>query len=175
LSDASSIARLHVSIWRDTYRDLAPTEVFRAFDEPLRLARWIEILSNPSPGQTVLLAEVGGQIVGLGAAGAPSHEGFGDRGEVRSLYVDPRFQRLGIGRTLIQRLAQHLFDLGFRGVALSVVVGNDSAIAFYQSLGGCLAGRFTDPGPIWRSENFIIEWNDLSALLARISLKPSSS
>jgi len=47
-----------------------------------------------------------------------------------------------------------------------VVNGNDHAIAFYQHLGGQRIGRYTDPGPIWRSDNLVYAWDDLTALAA---------
>lgn len=53
---------------------------------------------------------------------------------------------------------------GYSGAALGVVAGNDGAVAFYQALGGRLAGRYLDPGPLWRSENLIFVWDELSEL-----------
>ena len=48
-----------------------------------------------------------------------------------------------------------------------VVVGNAPAIAFYEALGGRKAGAYTDPGPMWRSENLFYVWDDLAPLMAR--------
>ncbi|MBB3382073.1 MULTISPECIES: hypothetical protein [unclassified Rhizobium] len=36
--DVADIARLHRAIWCDTYRDLAPAEVYRVLDEDYRRA-----------------------------------------------------------------------------------------------------------------------------------------
>lgn len=84
----------------------------------------------------------------------------------RSSSVDPGFKRRGIGRTLLARLATHLQTMRYRGAALSVVKGNDAAIAFYASLNGRLAGEYVDAGPIWRSRNIVMVWDDFASLVS---------
>ena len=163
--DAAVMASLHVTVWRETCRTLAPPEAFRKLDEAHRQARWAATLAEPRRDQLVLLAEQGDRLVGIGSVGAPSHAVFEGRGEIRSLYVDPSLKRQGLGRRLMRELARHLADLHYPGAALSVVAGNEPAIAFYRSLGGRMAGRFIDPGAIWRSDNIIFVWDDLSLLL----------
>ncbi|MEZ2219306.1 N-acetyltransferase family protein [Rhizobium sp. RCC_161_2] len=163
--DAAAIANLHVAIWRETYRTLTTPEAFRTLDEAYRQVRWTATLSDPGRDQLVLLAEQNGRLVGIGAAGAPSLALFEGRGEIRSLYVDPAIKRQGVGRRLMRELALHLAALNYPGAALGVVVGNDPAIAFYQLLGGKMSERYTDPGPVWRSENIVFVWDDLSLLM----------
>lgn len=164
VADAPAIAALHVASWRAAYRNLAPAEVFAAMDEPLRLRRWTVTLSMPRDRQAVLLAERAGRLVGMGMAASPSDAVFGARGEISSLYLDPAVQRLGLGRRLMAALAARIAGWGYDGAALGVVVGNEPAIAFYQALGGRVAGRYLDPGPLWRSENLIFVWDELSEL-----------
>lgn len=163
--DAPAIARLHVAVWRQTYRDLAPAEAFATLDEAYRLERWRKKLAAPSADQLTLLAESAGRLVGIGAAGAASEPLFGRRGEIKFLYVDHQFQGRGIGRQLLRRLALHLRERHYPGAALSVVDGNLAATGFYQALGAKVIGRHIDPGPIWRSENIIMAWDDLGELL----------
>jgi ribosomal protein S18 acetylase RimI-like enzyme len=164
LADAQAIADFHVNVWRHTYRDLAPAQAHAVLDAHYRGRKWREKLASNDGDQLVLVAEIDGTIVGIGAAGAPSEPIFGGRGEIKFLYVDPGFKRRGIGRTLLARLATHLQKMRYRGAALSVVKGNDAAIAFYASLDGRLAGEYVDPGPIWRSHNIVMVWDDLASL-----------
>ncbi|SDA95640.1 GNAT family N-acetyltransferase [Sinorhizobium sp. NFACC03] len=159
-ADADAIAHFHVRVWRQTYRDLAPPEIYAALDENLRRNTWREKLAVADPDQIVLLAELEGRPVGIGAAGAPSDAIFGDLGEIKNLCVDPDVKRQGIGRLLLSRLALHLRERGFPGVGLSVVDGNEPAIAFYDAIGGKRAGEYTDAGPIWRSRNIVFVWAD---------------
>ncbi|MGO4194104.1 N-acetyltransferase family protein [Rhizobium sp. YAF28] len=166
IADAQSIAEFHVKVWRHTYATLAPAVAHATLDEAYRGQRWREKLASADADQMVLIAEANGQIVGIGAAGRPSEPIFGDRGEIKFLYVDPDSQRGGIGRALLARLAQHLKAREFRGAALGVVKGNAAAIAFYRALDGDLAGEFIDPGPVWRSENLVFVWDDVTPLMA---------
>jgi len=164
IDDAADIARLHRAVWCETYRDLAPANVYHTLDEDFRRARWSDMLANPRRHQGALLAEQENRLVGIGAIGAPSESAFEGRGEIRSLYIDPSVKRRGLGRRLMRELAAQLAAFGYSGAALGVVAGNEPAIAFYRSLGGRIIGRYTDPGPIWRSDNLIFVWDDLSLL-----------
>jgi ribosomal protein S18 acetylase RimI-like enzyme len=157
-ADADAIAHFHVRVWRQTYRELAPAEIYAALDENRRRNTWHETLSANNPDQIVLLAELEGMLVAIGAAGAPSAEIFGDLGEIKNLYVDPDLKRQGIGRLLLSKLASHLRERGFPGVGLGVVDGNVPAMAFYEALGGKRIGEYTDHGPIWRSQNIVFAW-----------------
>ncbi len=163
--DAEAIAHLHATVWSATCRELAPPEAFAALDEAHRLRGWKQRLANPNVDQLVLLAEADGRLVGMGAAGAASDPLYGGRGEIKFVYIDRDFQGQRIGRQLLKRLAQHLKARGYPGVALGVVDGNHAAIGFYQALGGRAIARQTDPGPIWRSENIIIAWDDCDDLM----------
>ena len=69
--------------------------------------------------------------------------------------------RVRSGPTCVRQLA----DWGYGGCALAVVVGNAPAMLFYERLGGRRAGGFTDPGPLWPSDNIVFVWDELSALI----------
>jgi ribosomal protein S18 acetylase RimI-like enzyme len=163
LEDAPAIAALHVAVSRVTYRDLAPPETLQRLDLAHRQARWTAMLQEGA--RVVLLAERGDRLVGIGSAGPASVPVLGDHAEVLHLYVDPGQARRGIGRTLMRHLARALQAQGFRSVALGVVEGNQAALEFYLKLGGQLAGSYTDPGPLWRSQNRVVIWDDLQTLL----------
>lgn len=164
LPDAPVVAALHHQVWRETYRDLATPEAWRAMTEELRLARWREILADRDPRRATLLAEDGGRLLAFGTACAPTEAIFAGRGEVRWLHVAAEARRAGLGRRLMSALAGQLQEWGYGGCALAVVMGNDPALAFYRSLGGREIGGYVDPGPLWRSENIVLAWDDLSAL-----------
>ncbi len=71
LSDAQAIARVHVDVWRETMRELASPSVIAALNEEHRLRYWTKKLSEAEPHQLVLMAEVKGEVVGIGAIGHP--------------------------------------------------------------------------------------------------------
>jgi len=166
--DAEAIAALHLAVWRATYCDLAPPAAYRTLgDLALRIVRWRETLADAGGARATLVVEAEGRLLGIGHCGPPSEAIFGARGEVKSLYVDRSVSRRGIGRRLLAGLVEALRDRAYAGMALGVVVGNAQAIAFYDALGGCALGRYTDPGPVWRSDNIAYGWDDLPGLLQR--------
>jgi ribosomal protein S18 acetylase RimI-like enzyme len=163
IEDAAEIAALHVAVSQATYRDLAPPETLQRLNLAHRTARWTELLQKGE--RIALVAERAGKIIGIGTAGAASVPELGTRGEILHLYVDPTHARAGIGSTLMRQLARALKAEGYKGIALGVVEGNQPAIDFYKKLGGRLAGSYIDPGPLWRSRNQIIIWDDIETLL----------
>jgi GNAT superfamily N-acetyltransferase len=103
-------------------------------------------------------------VIGIGGAGPPSQVLFGARGEFKHLYLDPEVQGRGLGRRMMAALAGRIAGWGYDGGALGVVEGNLPALGFYARLGGREIGRYADPGPIWRSDNIALAFDDLSAL-----------
>lgn len=170
-SDAAELARLHVAVWRETYRKLAPADAFAALDETRRLAFWQDKFAHPADQQCVLLAEIDGEFAGFTLASTSGNVEFGELAEIKLLYVDTQFARQGIGRCLLTEIAQRLKNSGFTGVGLGVVEENFPAIHFYTALGGKEGGRYTDSGPLWLSKNVIYAWDDIDQLLSS-SLKP---
>lgn len=165
LEDCERIAALHTRVWRATYREIAPAEVKRILTEEVRRERWRAILSAPVRGQVTLIAETGADAAGFALMAPATLPEFGDRHEVKYLYVDAAHQGRGIGRRLLAASARAAIADGASGLALGVLEGNDPAIAFYEHLGGRRIGRYTDPGPVWRSRNLIYAWDDPKLLL----------
>lgn len=165
-ADAEAIARLHVDVWRVAYRDLAPPAVFEALDVPRRLDLWRRVLTSDGAGRHVLVAEIDHRLVGFTGAFRDAAPAMGGRWEVKVLYVATDHARRGIGRALLGRVAGRLVGHAGEGVALGVVTGNAPALAFYEALGGRIVGRYTDPGPLWPSDNLIVAWDDVAALAA---------
>lgn len=168
LADAAAIARLHSAVWRETYRQLAPPEAFAALDEQRRLASWQNMLDGYE-GPSVFVVEHRRDVVGFCAFGYSELPGLPQKLEIKNLYISLAHQRQGIGRQLMGGVAHHLSTTGVHGVGLGVVIGNDPALAFYQSLGGRISGTYIDPGPLWRSQNHLVIWDDIPALVAATS------
>lgn len=157
-ADAAAIAPFHVRQWRAAYRDLAPLLAHQTLDEAHRLRGWAETLALPPPAG-VLLAHQGDTLAGFVTFGPPTHPVFARRGQISLLYVDPVFQGLGLGARLLRAAQARLADAGFPATALAVVEGNTPARAFYAAMGGTESARYTDPGPIWPSDNVLVVWD----------------
>ncbi len=163
-ADAPELARLHVEVWRATYRDLAPPAAVQALDGARRLAFWTRLLDGPEPPDSLILAERDGALAGFAFGGAATEEAFEGRAEIKNLYVGRAHARQGVGRRLLVALCRDLWARGAAGIGLGVVIGNDPAIAFYEAMGGRRHGGYRDPGPVWRSDNALYVWDDPRAL-----------
>ena len=157
-ADAGPIAAFHNRIWHETYGALAPPEAIAQLDEAHRLRQWARVLTLPPP-QGAVLAMDGARIAGLVSFGPPDHPLQGTRGAIGHLYVDRAARGTGLGRRLLLLAHERLAAAGFPGAALAVVRGNLAARGFYAALGGTEAAGFTDPGPLWTSDNLLITWD----------------
>jgi GrpB-like predicted nucleotidyltransferase (UPF0157 family) len=91
------------------------------------------------PGQTLLVAEENGTLVGFCHGGPNRGTESPYRGELYAIYILEHRQRRGLGRRLILALAERLDAASLRSMIVWVLKENP-ACRFYESLGGRPAG-----------------------------------
>ncbi|NBD32627.1 MAG: GNAT family N-acetyltransferase [Cyanobacteria bacterium] len=138
-SDVPAISRVHVDTWRTTYRGVVPDEHLANLSYERRANGWYQILNSaPEDGNFTYIAEdESGEIVGFANGGI---ERTGDpiyRGELTAIYIQQNYQGKGIGRGLVQVVAERLGRLGINSMLVWVLVDNP-ACQFYAALGGKL-------------------------------------
>lgn len=98
-------------------------------------------------GCPYLVAAIGGRVEGY-AYLSPYHHRPGYRHTVENtVYVDPRAQRRGVGRRLLQRLIEDAEARGFR--QMIAVIGdsaNTASIALHKAAGFTCAGNLVSVG-----------------------------
>lgn len=77
-----------------------------------------------------LVAEQEGRVVGTAMVGYEGHRGW-----INYLAVEPRYQRAGFGRALMDEAERILRAAGCPKINLQVRASNAAAVAFYQQLG----------------------------------------
>jgi GNAT superfamily N-acetyltransferase len=103
-----------------------------------------EQLSSERPPFECLLAEVDGDAVGFALFFHTYSTWTGKRGVwLEDLFVLPKKRRLGVGRLLLQRVAAVATERDCGRFEWSVLDWNESAIAFYKSLGAKLMDEWT--------------------------------
>ena len=127
-ADAAAIGRVHVETWQATYTGLLPDAMLVAMSDVRQSAWWSQLLADPGEARGVFVAddqEAG--VVGFGSCGPVRDppEGLDGReikvGEVYTLYVEPDFQNLGLGRQLLAALFRQLKADPSRAVAVGAV------------------------------------------------------
>lgn len=164
LEDAKAIARIEVETWRSTYAGMLPDRVLLSMSERRQAASWASFLRHRP--EDVLVAQLGGSIVGFGNCGTQRDSTLRFAGEVYTLYVTPDRQSQGIGRALLLGLFQRLLDTGHATALVWVVRANPGRF-FYERLGGSQIMHRPIPVGGQPVEAVAYGWRDLGAVLAR--------
>jgi ribosomal protein S18 acetylase RimI-like enzyme len=167
-NEAESIAALHTSSWRRTYRGMMSDAFLdgAALDDRRRV--WRERLTIANPRQFVCVADLNASVVGFICVFADHDARWGSY--IDNLHVAPDLHRSGIGRALIRRAGEWLATVAPHvGVYLWVMEANTSARIFYHRLGGGNVETVSleDPGG-GRAPNCRIVWTEPGTLLATI-------
>ena len=149
-SDAAAIGRVHVETWQATYAGLLPDALLAAMSDVRQSAWWQRLLADPGQARGVFVAddqEMG--VVGFGSCGPVRDppeglDGTETRvGEVYTLYVEPDFQNLGLGRRLLDAMFRQLKAQDCDTAVLWMLADNPARF-FYERLGGKRAGERDD-------------------------------
>jgi ribosomal protein S18 acetylase RimI-like enzyme len=174
--DAAAIGRVHVETWQATYAGLLPHAMLAGMSDVRQSAYWARLLSDPREARGVFVAddeEMG--VVGFASCGPVRDppeglDGTETRvGEVYTLYVEPDFQNLGLGRRLLDALFRQLRADGCDAAVLWMLAENPTRF-FYEGLGGQQVGHRIDTLAGADVEELAYVWRDLEAPLIRRKL-----
>lgn len=138
LADVRGIARVHVDSWRSTYRGMLADEYIDSITYESREQLWARIIeSNGGNRQGFLFAACDGEeIVGFVSGGRSRGNDAGFEGEVTGLYILEQYQKMGIGRRLMDTAVNWLLNAGMTSMVVWVLNKNENAVSFYEHLGG---------------------------------------
>ncbi len=130
VDDALIISEISVDTWKKAYDGLLPQELLagRKVDEK-RINSWKENILNSD--YTVLVYE-DEKICGY-LWGGKKRDDIDVPYEIYAIYVNPKYQRAGIGQALIKEYKKQINNQPFY---LYMLKGNVSASAFYKKMGG---------------------------------------
>src|SRR5699024_4922489 len=139
-------------------------EFLDSLDYEDRTERWAQNVHE----RMVYVAETDdGEIVGF-STGGKEREGKYDGydGELYAIYIFEEYQGKGIGKKLVQPVADELIKAGFRSMLVWVLKDND-AKHFYEKLGG----KYIDTADITiggaKLKEIAYGWSDLNDLTKR--------
>ena len=134
-SDARAIAEIHVAAWQAAYKDLMPEEELKKISVEKRQAFWRDAIEYSEP--QLLVATEGEEIVGFVGFDRSRDKGSkSSTGEIWALYVRPSDWRQGAGLALWDGARDGLKEEGCTQVTLWVLLGNESALRFYEQAAG---------------------------------------
>jgi ribosomal protein S18 acetylase RimI-like enzyme len=170
--DAAAVAGLHADSWRRHYRGAFADDFLDGDVTGFQLERWSGRLSEPDPRDRTIVAESGGELVGLAHTRLSEDATWGAL--LDNLHVAHGLKRSGVGTRLLALTAREVVDATpGSGLYLWVLEQNTAAQAFYAARGGqCVETSFAsppggDPARLnGRPRCLRIAWPDPSALLA---------
>jgi GNAT superfamily N-acetyltransferase len=136
VGDTDPIARVHRESWREAYNEILPKRLFTCSLASLR-EQWSSWLGSDDPDLAALVAERGGEVVGVALYECRE----GDDPELRVLYVHPAEWRAGIGRALVGAVADVLREGGVEYAVVWTFADNTQGRRFYESVGWALDGE----------------------------------
>lgn len=178
LADARAIASIRIECWRASYRNLIPAAYLDNMSIEESAAQWSTILAMlPEKEQKVcvFVAEVDGQVIGFVSSTILESPKKGLHAELSGVYLQPAWQRCGIGKRMVQKVARNLQAMGVNSLLTWVLAENHAARHFFEELG---ALKLDQQAYNW-DELELMEisygWNDLSVLLASVDAISHSS
>ena len=135
IEDAAGIAQVHVASWRTTYAGIIDDQVLNEISVAQRTREREIRLAFPPPGVVTYVAEIDEKIVGFATGGRERRESSVYTGELFAIYLLQAYQRLGIGRQLVQAVVRDLLAQGLESL-LILVLRDNPARGFYERLGG---------------------------------------
>lgn len=178
-TDAAAIGRVHVETWQAAYVGLLPDTMLAELSDVRQSAYWSRALADPAEARGIFVAEDDDRdIVGFGSCG-PARQRLAPLadhqrvGEVYTLYVEPDFQNLGLGRRLLDAMFRQMHADGCSAAMLWMLARNPTRF-FYEGMGGVLAASRREPFAGTTVDEVAYAWRDLEAPLIRRRLAPDN-
>lgn len=155
-SDAESIAKINVSSWQKTYKNIFPSEFLDSLSDEINFKNTImRMQENIKKDNNYLVAEFNNEVVGFCKIGKSTKENYENYGEIIALYVKNEEAKKGIGKQLFIA-ANNLLKETYKNNILSCIKENLSN-NFYKKMGCVLLGEcdFNLKGVIYKENLYV--------------------
>ncbi|NIX75491.1 GNAT family N-acetyltransferase [Microvirga terricola] len=136
--DAQGLAKVFEAAWREAYQGVIPGVALEKMLVRRSPRWWRSTLARSRP---LAVLDIGQGIAGYASYGRCRDRASPAAGEIDELYLLPEYQGLGFGRRLFRAVCNDLRAQEMTPVMLWALADNTRACAFYEGLGGRVAGR----------------------------------
>ena len=134
-------------VWRDAYKHIFPEEVFLEKEKKVEknIIKFDSLMKNDNENISYV-AEYDEEIVGImyGCINSSYEYFHGKYADLVALYVDPKYQGLGIGSAFKNIFEQWAIENGATKYVIGVLKDNLKARNVYESWGGKLSAHEQD-------------------------------
>ncbi|GGX44770.1 GNAT family N-acetyltransferase [Undibacterium squillarum] len=178
VADAEAIAAVRVEGWQTTYRGMIPDQYLDEMlvdDHVLYWKRILQALPAAADKACVYVAESEGHVIGFVSATLLAEPKHGYHAELGALYIRPQWQRAGIGRRMMHKVARTLQSWNCADLVVWVLSDNRLARNFYEELHGefVLEQEFSWDDMDLKEVGY--GWKDLNVLLASVNAVAGSA
>lgn len=132
--DAENIAKINISSWQKTYKNIFPKEFLDGLSDEKSLKKTIlRMQENIKNYNNYLVAELNNEVVGFCKIGKSSKENYEDCGEIIALYVKNENVKKGIGKQLFIA-SNNILKETYKHNIVSCIRENSSNV-FYKKMG----------------------------------------
>lgn len=131
--DAAGIATVHHDAWTGAYSGIIPHKTLIGMLNRRGAKWWANAIGKAA---SILVLEIGGEIVGYATLGRNRSRDLGQQGEIYELYLLPEYQGIGLGTRLFKAGREKLAAHGLEGLVVWALEDNTGAMAFYAGAGG---------------------------------------
>lgn len=159
------IAEIYRDTFKATHQEVVTDSFIQALTYENALSRLERIFNNIEYRPFCYVIEKENNILGFAIGSFAINSPYGYEGELMMLYILPAYQRLGIGRLLVQSVAKHFETNNVKSMFVGSFKNNRLARKFYESLGAVKIDEYIDK---INGENFpiiIYAWSSIHELI----------
>ena len=166
MEDASGMARVHVDVWRTTYKGIVPETYLANLSYQRREEMWERVLArNERTDFAAVALDDQNEVIGF-INGGVQRDTYDSAftAELYAIYILDRYHGQGVGRRLTRELVTYLVERNLFSMTVAVLAENP-ARHFYQALGA----QFIREQEITIGDVPLLEqiygWSDIRSLL----------
>lgn len=173
IDDCPALGRIIVSATQETFRGRVPDQCLNWLTPEESAVNWAKNFTSDDSlglGDQQFVAETEKEVIGLAMVSEITAEDNYEphiasrySHELLSLQVAPLWQRRGVGRRLLSRIADELAKQNITHLLVRVLVENPN-VAFYERLGAIRIGKRPFEWEGYETEEILFGWEDLSTL-----------
>jgi GNAT superfamily N-acetyltransferase len=173
IDDCPALGRILVSATQEAFRGRVPDPCLNWLTPEESAANWAKNFTSDqslAPGDSLFVAQTKNEVIGLAMVSEITPEYDYEPFDVSRyshellvLQVAPVWQRRGVGRGLLSRIADELGGEKATHLLVRVLVDNPN-VGFYERLGAIRIGKRPYAWEGYETEEILLGWEDIGTL-----------
>ena len=119
-NDVENIAKLYISNWKETYKDLLSKDFLESLNEEHATNKWFKYIEE---GNSIFVVYDEEEFLGFVAS--KKDDDIENCWYLDSLHINKACRGKGIGTKLIKKVGQYAMHQGYEHMSICIVKGND--------------------------------------------------